>query len=319
MKKFRFFILTIVCISVLFSGCSSSSDSKSKENESQTISGTAAKGAAIVGDIVIYDSIGSSINVLINNDGSFSADVSGMSEPFLLQALPSEISLSKEYSYAAKANTIANITPLSTLAIFLANNSQNLETLASDWQNKAAVFTLESLQEAQKQINTNFSNQFSVNHLNANTYDFFTTAFQANHTGYDALLDSLNINIDMLSGSFYVLVDGALFNYNSSIDTSETTIGGNENDGVGWTLTITGISNIFGQNTDIDMEKIYVPAPPNISDFNEIIKSSYSSTANMNVIPLIDTSTQKKFEVAFNSIADGIDFGYNLVYDYTKN
>jgi len=181
------------------------------------LSGTAATGAAIVGHIVITDVNGqTNTNVVINADGTFSADVTNMSPPFILSAIPDDPTLPTQYSYADAANITVNVTPLTSLAMFIANGQQDLASFANSWISQNNQITEAGLETAKAQINSIFSAQFQEHGINSNTYDFFSTPFAADHTSFDAVLDSLAINIDMTGGSFSIKVNDVPFNFNSS-------------------------------------------------------------------------------------------------------
>jgi len=192
------------------------------------LSGTAATGAAMVGHIIVADANGElKTNININADGTFSADVSNMSPPFILSAIPDDATLPTQYSYADAANITVNITPLTSLAMFMANGQQDLASFANNWISQNNQITETGLETAKAQINSIFSAQFQEHGLNSNTYDFFSTPFAADHTRFDAVLDDLSIDIDMTGGSFSIKVNDVPFNFNASANADNSTSGNN--------------------------------------------------------------------------------------------
>ncbi len=184
-----------------------------------SLSGTAATGAAIVGHIVITDVNGyTNSNVIINPDGTFNADVTNMVPPFILSAIPDDSSQATQYSYAGKANKTVNLTPLTSLALFMAYNKEDIRAIANHWVAYSNKITETVLATAQTQINSNFDAQLQAHGLNPGSYDFFTTPFTTDNTGIDAVLDSLSINIDMEAGAFSVKINNIPFDFNTGAD-----------------------------------------------------------------------------------------------------
>lgn len=111
---------------LMLAGCSGSSESRSP-----TISGIAAAGSTLTGTVYLKDSSipARELSVPIAADGSFSFDLNGLTAPFILKATGtangSNLTL---YSFATAAG-VANINPLSNLAVVLANGSDDLATL----------------------------------------------------------------------------------------------------------------------------------------------------------------------------------------------
>ncbi|NOX08140.1 MAG: hypothetical protein GXP22_01390 [Gammaproteobacteria bacterium] len=191
-------IFTIMLLSACGGGGGGSSSSVAN-----VLSGTAATGAPIAGYVYITDINGIEINVPIQADGSYSIDVSGMTAPFILRAIPNDSNLPVQYSYATASGTV-NITPLTSLALFLANNQEDLDTLRTNWANRSGTITAWGLTIAQAKINANFYNYFTRIGLDPSSYNFFSAAFNADGSGFDELLDTLQVNINMYAGSFNI-------------------------------------------------------------------------------------------------------------------
>ena len=305
------------CFSLILAGCGS--DSNDNSDDTATLSGTAATGAAIVGHVEVTGTDGAPLtNVVINDDGSFSADVSNMTPPFILAAIPDDSTQQTEYSYAEAANTIANITSLTTLAMYTATGNQDLANMAANWAAQANQITPAALAAAQAQVNQNFSSQLSAEGLDAATYDFFNAAFNADGTGIDAVMDSVSVDIDMSGGSINVTVGGQPFTFNPNMDISSINIGGNgsshdssnddssSNDDTGndssnddgsssdggldidlgdvtgggdWTLVISGTTTTAGFTVDVPATSVQnLPAPANVSDLENTLNEQYAAS-----------------------------------------
>ncbi len=226
-KVFSFAILAVVFTLVL-SGCGgSNNDDSSGGGATTTLSGTVATGAPFVGTLSITGSGGAqALNITIAADGSYNANVDGLTAPYMLQAIPTDPAQASLYSYAAATNVIANVTQLTTLAMFISNNNVELATYYAAWANGAAAFAQQALLSAQAVINANLAALYQSNGIDAATYDFFTTAFTADSTGIDAVLDDTAVSLT--GGNIVVSVSGnAGFSFDTGIDVSNINIGSN--------------------------------------------------------------------------------------------
>lgn len=231
-KRWHGLLAALAALGLMLSGCGGGGGSDAGGGTASTLSGTAATGAAMVGHIEVTGAGGQTLgSVAINADGSFSADVTGMSGPFLLAALPDDTSLPTQYSYAAAAGVTVNVTPLTTLALFLANSQQDLAAMAASWS--SAQIDTTALATAQARINANFASQLSAQGLDPTTYDFFSAGFDTDGNGLDGMLDGLVIDVDMSGGSYSIQVGGASFSFDAGIDIGGIDIGGDGNNNGG--------------------------------------------------------------------------------------
>ncbi|MEE9422121.1 MAG: hypothetical protein V3V50_03090 [Gammaproteobacteria bacterium] len=166
-----------------------------------TLSGTAATGQPIQGSVFILDALGMEINTAIDAFGAFNAVVDGLTPPFLLRAIPNNGS-STQFSYAASANQTVNITPLTSLVLFLTNNNQALSQLYANWPTSQGVVTAAGLSQAQTLVNQTFQLQYTAAGIsNPLLFNVFSTVFLANAQGIDAVLDLLNLLFDSAAGT----------------------------------------------------------------------------------------------------------------------
>lgn len=165
------------------------------------LSGVAAVGAAINGRIYMTDANGHN-RYVDTNDGQFSFNLSGMKSPLLLKAQWIDAAGSHHLYSFSNADGVANITPLTHLVVNAAAGSRSLDALF-DAPDAAAFQALQDalpgaigvLQTALQPLMA----RHAVGLVNPITYHFMP-----DHTGMDALLDSIAIGY---SGNNVTLTD----------------------------------------------------------------------------------------------------------------
>ncbi len=227
-----------------------------------SISGTAAIGAPLDGFIYVTDRNGVEVNVPINADGSFSVPVGGMTPPFMLRAVPNAGG-DTLYSYANTADITVNVTPLTNLSLFLANNQNDLATLYNTWASNMGQFSESDVRDAQEIINANLLAELNAAGVDPTLYDFLHTPFDADSTGIDAVLDGLVITVDGNANSFTVTdANLTVLGFDVNVDTSAIDIpslnGLNVSDASTWALTITDSANQIPPTT-ITIPGVQVP------------------------------------------------------------
>jgi hypothetical protein len=226
-----FFIIS----TLLLTACGGGADS---ESDDMTLSGTAATGAPIVGSIQVTGSAGNKATVSIDASGNYSIDVSGLSSPFIISAIADDQTQATQYSIAFAANQTVNITPLTTLTLFNASAKQDLENLETNWATLFSGITQQQIEDAAIIIKANFASLLSSEGLDPVAFDIFGSTFNADGSGFDAILDLLTVIFDFINGSFTVDVDGQpAFSFDPNIDTSG--FGGSGNVDLG-SLTFSG-------------------------------------------------------------------------------
>jgi hypothetical protein len=176
--------VTVLCLVTACGGGSSDGTPSSK------VSGVAASGAAIAGRIFLKDANGLE-RYVDTTDGTYSFVVNGLTPPFMLKANWSVNSQPQTlYSIATQPGT-ANITPLTQVIVMAAAKSTSLDSAyaapAQNLSNIAAAVP-SAVADIQKTLNpllTSFA-QAGV--------DPITGAFAPDHTGMDALLDSVTVS-----------------------------------------------------------------------------------------------------------------------------
>lgn len=186
--------------------------------------GVAASGAAIEGTIYVVDSAGVEISKTINADGFFRLDVRGMTAPFILKTVANNGTDPELFGYAAEANVTVNVTPLTNLAMFIANGNADPTDLYNNWPSTFGNISTAALKDAMATINANLRTQFIAFSLDPLVYDFVATRFATNGATFDGLLDALTVDI---SAGINVSVAGiGALVFDTGIDITGYDIGG---------------------------------------------------------------------------------------------
>ncbi|MEO5574552.1 MAG: hypothetical protein ABIR48_08765 [Gammaproteobacteria bacterium] len=163
----------------------------------QTLTGTAAAGAPIIGTVTIKDSSSPAKDkfVTIAADGKYTIDVTGLTAPFMLRADGTVGGRSYSiYSAAASADVggTVNITPLTDLIV--ANIAGQI---AGNYYNSGnfSLLTPAALNAAEAALQARLQPILSAIGL-ADTIDLLRASFSTDHTGVDAALDILRVTVD---------------------------------------------------------------------------------------------------------------------------
>jgi hypothetical protein len=158
-----------------------------------TLSGTAAAGAPIQGTVTLRDSAGTARTQTINTIGEFQFDLTGLTPPYLLWA--DGIAGGKEaffYSMATEGGR-ANVTPAThcILAMALGKNPVSYYRENPD----AAPPDAASIEAAKQKLSALFLKLFETTGVPAG-FDLMTGQFSADGTGFDSIMDVLEMNAD---------------------------------------------------------------------------------------------------------------------------
>jgi PASTA domain len=162
-----------------------------------TISGTVAAGSALTGSVSVYDSSSKSQPIIgssaIGAGGQYSVTVTGFTAPFLLLAtgqVGGQGPTVTLYSVATAAGTV-NITPITTLmAMNMA--AGNVQTLMTGSTGGLPGLTAADLTAQNTGMDTLLSSVLTAEGLSA-TYNFSTTTFAVDGTGYSQLLNAVTV------------------------------------------------------------------------------------------------------------------------------
>lgn len=331
------FVLSAVLSSMLLiTGCGgddndSSNSPAEEQKQKETLSGTAATGAALAdATIEVVNKNGQTATTTTDQNGKFTIQID-TGAPYMIKASKGDTVL---YSYAADAGYV-NVTQLTTQSILAANKAaedRDFDSLAdvyANWKQIAAETTIdefnEILEEASKEAIANLKTVFEANGFNSTTGypDLFEYEFDANSTGFDAILDSVvitGLNSASCSGigSTYSCdvsyrVNGADFTWNYDISTDGINtiidIDTGNNPGIpsgDYNLRVS--SNTAGFVTTVEIKDI--PKPANESEFctSELVNQQFegeggtvkvdSCTFDGNVGNIKITTTTSGFSVS---------------------
>ena len=203
MKNIRSAVRPIGLILVLLfvascdgSGGGGSSDVSTTDTAASTsLKGTAAAGAPIIGTVTVKGSLGNTRSELIEADGTYDVDVTGLTAPYRLRAqgtVGGRTYKLHSYAEAADVGGNVNITPFTDLIVanaagqvaagyFDSNTPADLDPAEVEAQEDA-------LQAKLQTIFTALGVETAINLLNS--------TFSADHSGLDAALDVVRIEVD---------------------------------------------------------------------------------------------------------------------------
>jgi len=185
-----------VVLALIASGCGGGGGGGGSANinaNAVNLSGTAASGSPIVGNVVVKDSQGATHSTAIGAAGAYQIDVTGMTPPFMLQAQGLVGNRSVTLYSAATAADIGNtidITPATDLVVAMAAQQP-----AGNYFTGGAfsVFTASALQNADNTLRQQVQPVLTVLNLSP-TVDLLHASFLADHTGLDEMLDVLQVS-----------------------------------------------------------------------------------------------------------------------------
>jgi len=156
------------------------------------VSGIAATGSGVSGQIFIKDVNGQQ-KFVNTTDGSFNLVVDGLTAPYLLKAQWTAGGNTQElYGFATGAGNV-DITPLTNLAVTAAAGNLSLDAVWTAPGAAAYNAIGAALPAAAAQLQNDLGPllaQFSIP-----DFDLLSGTFTADHTGMDALLDSITVTI----------------------------------------------------------------------------------------------------------------------------
>ena len=213
-KILKISALLILC--VLLSSCGGGSGCQSsgialgalageicKNNQapaSTLISGVAAGGSPIIGNVEITDSLGIKKGAPINDDGTYKIDVNGMTGPFVVKAYGTIAGVSVTYWSAGTQADVGgniNVTPFTDLLLSaitgrLVNSYLSDETKIAEL---AASLTDAKIRAAQDALFAKLRPALIKLGV-SETIDLIRTFFKADHSGIDALMDLVKVEYE---------------------------------------------------------------------------------------------------------------------------
>ncbi len=204
-KKLAYFVLAFAPF--LFYGCGGGGGGGGGTTPSaSTVSGVAAAGAPLAGQVSLVDSKGTLATgspKMLNPDGSFSFNVSGMSAPYFLKAQGTSGGTGYTmYSVAMGAGT-ANINPMSNIAVAAMAGVNDPATVYGNPGTYGPHMTQAAMNTAVSNMQSMMANV--LNPYGAGSTNPVTGTYAANHTGLDAAFDVVRMNVDTTSGTITII------------------------------------------------------------------------------------------------------------------
>ncbi|MFL9908835.1 hypothetical protein [Paraburkholderia sp. RL17-337-BIB-A] len=193
-------------------GGSSSTSSSTPAVTATTVSGTVATGTAVVGaTVTLTDATGAQATATTNTQGAYAISVKGMTAPFLIVATDAAGISAPLVSVLARlpngtAPAVANVTTLTTAIAAMLTASGNPTDLAST--KALANVTLPSVQIATITLDTMLAKILAQNGIQTAGFDPIGTAFTPNHTGADAVIDTVSL-VSAANGGVLLLSNAA--------------------------------------------------------------------------------------------------------------
>ncbi|MGE5622014.1 MAG: hypothetical protein ACM3WS_02515, partial [Bacillota bacterium] len=208
-----------------------------------TLSGTVAVGAPMVNaTVTVKDAAGVTKTASAAADGSYGGiSMDGMTAPFRVQACGLvDGNYSCFYSVVRQAGT-ANVTPLTNATVALALGSD--PGALFDATAPAAAPSAAALDSQKQKIKSALGDLPAKAGLG--DFDFATTAFAADRTGMDKMLDAVKIStgMDGSTGKVFVQIEGKIGDGNAYFDQDGGS--GTLSAGSGMDVDLKGISRIF--------------------------------------------------------------------------
>ncbi len=200
-----FFRSLMVLVPLALAGCgggdsattatSSTGGSSNNGTPSTVLSGTAAAGAPIVGQVTVKGALGKTKSALIEASGNYRVDVTGLTAPYRLRAEGTVGGRTyKLHSYAESADLggTVNITPFTDLIVANAAGQVAESFFNSDTSTRLDPTELADQEQALKKKLKAVFDALGVD----SAINLLNTTFSADHSQLDAVLDVVRVEVD---------------------------------------------------------------------------------------------------------------------------
>ena len=193
-------------------GGSGSTSSSTPAVTATSVGGTVATGTALVGaTVTLIDATGAQATATTDAQGAYTISVNGMTAPFLIVAADATGISAPLVSVLAKlpagtAPAVADVTTLTTAIAAMLTASGNPMDLAS--ATALAKVTLPSVQIATITLDTILAKILAQNGIQTAGFDPIGMAFTPNHTGADAVVDTVSL-VSAANGGVLLLSNAA--------------------------------------------------------------------------------------------------------------
>lgn len=160
-----------------------------------SISGVTAAGVPLVGFVAARDSGGNGVTAEIGDDGSFTLELADLEPPYLIYA--SGLAAGRAYvilSVATESDLgeTVNVTPLTDLIVGNIAGA-NPTTFFNDPD--FSLLTDQALSEAEATLRERLAPLLTAAGVDADAFDLRTSPFLADRSGFDAVLDLLDVTV----------------------------------------------------------------------------------------------------------------------------
>lgn len=189
MKRKIAFALSILSISIL-AACGGGGGGGG--SSSPVLSGTVAVGAAVSsGAVTVYDATGTKVGEGVTSaSGDFTIQLTSTGKgPYLIKVNAGEINLHAMHPEAASGRV--NVTPLSDAAVSLLSPTGEAAGMLNSLQNGVAAPTAAQIKDKRDLLTSALGGVLSATGA---TTDHFSSAFAADGTGHDKLLDTISVS-----------------------------------------------------------------------------------------------------------------------------
>jgi N-acetylneuraminic acid mutarotase len=186
-------------IAIVLLGCGGGNNAGNNINK---LSGTAATGLPIANaTISVKDKRGNKVSETTSQDGKYSVDVTSMTAPYLIK-------VGNLYSIATKSG-IANVHPFSDMIIRNWFNVQGLDVDSvfagtGTMPSPPTEIEIATIELVVRQILTPY---MSVANVDSSNFNLITSPFNADHTGFDAVLDTLIVTQPVTPGGVVTIAN----------------------------------------------------------------------------------------------------------------
>lgn len=182
----------LVPIMLILAGCGGGGGGGTSGGVTPTITGIAAVGLPLAGTVYLKDSSIPPQERLtqISQEGSYSFDTATLKPPYIIKAVGNAASVNYTLFSFASGSGIANINPISDLAVVVACNDLNLSSIYSNPTPATMQKIALNLDKAVRDIMGKLQPILTLYDASTNP---ISGVYTANHLSWDGLLDNIKI------------------------------------------------------------------------------------------------------------------------------
>lgn len=308
---------------IFFTGCGS--DSATTDVTNSTMSGTVATGAGAAATLTFVGNNGRVVEGHSLSSGRYTISTGGLTQPIMVRAVLDRDGTTL-YSFSTSRTGIANVTPLTSYVVNQAAETLSLQGGAAQLLNRFQNSTVPSDVSAQiatvaQQLSAALATRMTADNISG--FNHFTSVFNADHTGYDALLDELDIELNEDDVIIRVDENTSLDTINYDINVSNIDFTGrvynvqDDSDIVGAHITLTdsterNISTTTDVNgtfsAQVQTMRVYdvtVEADGYVSQYIPNVSAFMLTTTSIGSIPMLPNSEINTTATLSGSVFDG--------------